>query len=228
MNRLAKTAWSTIDQVDAPRGALDADDPWYRLWIRFKRHLVARHYSDLSDWACAAGLPADHIYTAVGIADGTVAKGFDDPIRGWNDQSGVSLAGGKPHCGHLGVVMYGPVTRNAISSLAAPPSVAPNAISQLESVKAVDPAFGVVEYHPADLDFPTRLPTREESRLSLRNVLDAGARFISPMWGMVASGQTLFPDRFHAYEAMEGTAYEMELVRTLREWNAENARMSQR
>jgi len=78
------------------------------------------------------------------------------------------------------------------------------------------------EFHAADLDFPTRLPTREESRQSLSSLLDAGARFISPMWGMVASGQSLFPDRFHAYEAMEGTAFEQELVRALREWNAAN------
>jgi hypothetical protein len=224
INRLAKSAWTSLADVDAPRGPLAVDDPWYRVWIRFKRHLVARHYGDLADWACAAGLPADRIYTAVGIADRTVAKNFDDPLRGWNDQSGVSLAGGKPRCGHLGVVMYGPVTRNAAPPPAATGSSTADTAPALESVSAVDPAFGVVEFHPADLDFPTRLPTHEEARQSLRNLLDSGARFISPMWGMVASGQSLFPDRFHAYEAMEGTAFELELVRVLREWNAENSR----
>jgi hypothetical protein len=224
INRLARATWASVAYVDAPRGPLAADDPWYQLWIRFKRHLVARHYGDLADWACAAGLPADHIYTAVGIADRTVAKNFDDPIRGWNDQSGVSLVGGKPRCGHLGVVMYGPVTRNAVPAPSGNSAPMPAAGPALASVSAVDPAFGVIEFHPADLDFPTRLPTREEARQSLRNLLDAGARFVSPMWGMVASGQSLFPDRFHAYEAMEGTAFELELVRVLREWNAENSR----
>jgi hypothetical protein len=228
INRLARGKWTSLTEVDAPRGPLDADDPWYRLWIRFNRHLVARHYRDLADWACAAGLPPDHIYTAVGIADRTVAKTIDDPIRGWNDQSGVSMAGGKPHCGHLGVVMYGPVTRNAAPAIPDPAGPASPDARPLDSVQAVDPAFGVVEFHPADLDFPTRLPTRDESRQTLRNLLGAGARFLSPMWGMVASGQSLFPDRFHAYEAMEGTAFEVELVRVLREWNAENSRPARR
>ena len=46
--------------------------------------------------------------------------------------------------------------------------------------------------------------------------------FLSPMWGNIASGQTLFPNQFHAYEAMEGTAFEMELVSILRDWNAKH------
>ncbi|MBK9606793.1 MAG: hypothetical protein IPO58_10420 [Betaproteobacteria bacterium] len=217
INRIAKAGWSGLADVDAPRGPLAAADPWQGLWTRFKRHLVARHYSDLSDWACQAGLPADHIYTAVGIADNTVARELDDRIRGWNDQSGVSLRGGKPHCGHLGVVMYGPVTRNETSAAA-------GGAAPLDSIMSIDPSFGVVEFHPADLDSPTRLPGHEESRKSLLGILNAGARFISPMWGMIASGQTLFPAQFHAYEAMEGTAFETELVRVLREWNVVHAR----
>ena len=139
INRLAKGQWTALAEVDAPRGPLVADDPWYQVWIRFKRHLVARHYGDLADWACAAGLPPDHIYTAVGIADRTVAKNFDDPIRGWNDQSGVSLAGGKPRCGHLGVVMYGPVTRNA----------APAPFAAAAAVPAAGPALASVPESPA-------------------------------------------------------------------------------
>ncbi|MEO8135778.1 MAG: hypothetical protein ABI831_17600 [Betaproteobacteria bacterium] len=216
INGLAGAGWKSLSEVDAPRGALDATDPWYALWVRFKRHLVAQHYSDLSDWVCEAGLAADHIYTAVGISDGTVARELDDRVRGWNDQSGVSLRGGKPTCGHLGVVMYGPVTRNETPT--------PDGAPALEAIARVDAAFGVVEFHPADLDFPTRLPSRDESRKSLQSVLAAGARFISPMWGTIASGQTLFPARFHAYEAMEGTAFETELVRVLREWNEAHSR----
>jgi hypothetical protein len=116
--------------------------------------------------------------------------------------------------------MYGPVTRNGTPT--------PDGAPVLDAIAGVDPAFGVVEFHPADLDFPTRLPSRDESRKSLQSVLAAGARFISPMWGSFASGQTLFPARFHAYEAMEGTAFETELVRALREWNEVDSRAATR
>ncbi len=214
INKIAKQRWATLQDIDPPRGPLDLKDPWYHLWVRFKRHLVARHYTDLSHWACEAGMSSERVYTAVGISDGTVPKGLDDPLRGWNDQSGVSLAGGRPACGHLGVVMYGPGSRNE--------SPTPEGTPLIDQIAAIDPKFGVVEFHPANLDLPNRLPTREESRKSLEVLLSAGMTFLSPMWGNIASGQTLFPNQFHAYEAMEGTAFEMELVSILRDWNAKH------
>ena len=215
INTLARATWKNLAEIDPPRGALDAGDRWYAHWIRFKRHLVARHYADLSQWACEAGMPGDRIYTAVGIADAMVAKEFHDPVHGWNDQSGVSLRGGKPACGHLGVVMYGPAIRGEGLRGGDRPI--------LDSVAGVDPAFGVVEFHPANLDLPSRLPTQKESRDAIEALLGAGARFVSPMWGRVASEQTLFPGQFRAHEAMEGTAFEMELVRSLRALNARHA-----
>jgi hypothetical protein len=215
INTIAKAKWKSLGDVDPPRGALDANDPWYVLWVQFKRHLVARHYTDLSEWACQAGMPSDQIYTAVGISDGTVPKEFNDPLHGWNDQSGVTLRGGKPGCGHLGVVMYGPATRGESTTRDGQPF--------MTSVTKVDPAFGVVEFHAANLDLPSRLPSQLESRKSLMTLLDAGMKFVSPMWGSLASGQTLFPAQFHAYEAMEGTAFETELVRALSELNVKHS-----
>jgi hypothetical protein len=90
----------------------------------------------------------------------------------------------------------------------------------MQSITEVDPSFGVVEFHPANLDLPNRLPSAQESRRSLATLLGAGAKFLSPMWGSIASGQSLFPAQFHAYEAMEGTEFETELVRFLREWSS--------
>jgi hypothetical protein len=212
INRIAKADWKELDDVDPPRGVLDVTDPWYALWIRFKRHLVARHYADLSQWACEAGMSRDRIYTAVGIADGMVPREFDGRVHGWNDQAGVSLRGGKPGCGHLGVVMYGPAIRGE--------GMRTDGRSILDAVTGIDPAFGVVEFHPANLDIPNRFPTHAESRDALERLLGAGARFLSPMWGRTASEQTLSPAQFRAFEAMEGTAFETELVRSLRGLNA--------
>lgn len=212
INKLAKRNWKSVGEVAPPRGAIDIKDQWHAMWVRFKRHLVALHYDDLSRWACEAGMASDRIYTAVGISDGTVAQNFDDAVRGWNDQSGVSLSGGKPSCGHLGIVIYGPATRNEDT----PPSGKP----LLGLVAEVDPGFGVVEFHAANLDLPTQMPSLAEARKSLQSLLEAGARFISPMWGSIASGQSLFPEQFHAYESMEGTEFEEELVRTLRSFNS--------
>jgi hypothetical protein len=112
--------------------------------------------------------------------------------------------------------MYGPATRGE--------SPTPDGQPLINSIAKVDPAFGVVEFHPANLDLPSRLPSQQESRKSVETLLDAGITFVSPMWGSVASGQTLFPAQFHAYEAMEGTAFETELVRVLRDLNVKHGR----
>lgn len=98
--------------------------------------------------------------------------------------------------------------------------------SILDAVSRIDPAFGVVEFHPANLEIPNRLPTNLESRDALERLLNAGPQFLSPMWGRIASEQTLFPAQFRAFEAMEGTAFETELVRSLRELNARDSMAS--
>ncbi|MHB9100795.1 MAG: hypothetical protein ACYC2E_04705, partial [Sulfuricella sp.] len=60
-------------------------------------------------------------------------------------------------------------------------------------------------------------PTHAESYTTLFRLINGGARFLSPMWGSYAGDRTVHPGHFKAYDAMEGTAYEYQLVWWLRE-----------
>jgi hypothetical protein len=51
-------------------------------------------------------------------------------------------------------------------------------------------------------------------------MINGGARFLSPMWGSLARDQMLHPSSFRAYDAMEGTAFEYQLVWWMRELQA--------
>ena len=75
----------------------------------------------------------------------------------------------------------------------------------------------MVEFHPATIAFPDKLPTHAEAYATLFNLINGGARFLSPMWGSYAGNRTVHPGHFKAYDAMEGTAYEYQLVWWLRE-----------
>ena len=148
INTVADQHWQEIDQIDPPRGPLDTDDPWYHLWIQFKRHLVAEHYADLARWAAQVGLPTQQIYTGQAFIDAAAAVHLDDPALNWLDQAGVSIEGSKPPDGHIGTILYGSTTRNEGAPRSGP--------SLLWNIQRTDPAWGVVEFHPAVIPFPEK------------------------------------------------------------------------
>lgn len=209
VNQMAKQTWKTRDEVDPPRGTPDYGDPWQQLWTQFKRHLVARHYDDLAEWAAQAGMPEDRIFTSQTFIQTEVATRISDPATGWTDQAGVSIEGAKPRHGRLGAILYGPASRNE--------GKVRSGTSLIDNIRRIDPEWGVVEFHPATIAFPDKLPTHAESYTSLLNLINGGARFLSPMWGSHAGDRAVHPGHFKAYDAMEGTAYEYQLVWWLRE-----------
>jgi hypothetical protein len=211
-NRLAGNSWKKIDDVEPPRGGIDYGDPWQQLWTQFKRHLVARHYDDLAAWATEAGMPKDRIYTSQTFIQPDVAVTVTDKADGWTDQAGVSIEGAKPRSGHLGAILYGPASRNEGKPR--------SGSSLIDDIRQVDPEWGIVEFHPATIAFPEKLPTHAESYATMQALIDGGARFISPMWGSYAGDRVVHPDRFKAYDAMEGTAFEYQLVWWLRAMQA--------
>lgn len=209
VNQMAKQTWKTRDEIDPPRGTPDYGDPWQQLWTQFKRHLVARHYDDLAEWAAQAGMPENRIFTSQTFIQTDVATKISDPATGWTDQAGVSIEGAKPRRGRLGAILYGPASRNE--------GKVRSGTSLIGNIRRADPEWGVVEFHPATIAFPDKLPTHAESYTSLITLINGGARFLSPMWGSYAGDRAVHPGHFKAYDAMEGTAYEYQLVWWLRE-----------
>jgi hypothetical protein len=123
---------------------------------------------------------------------------------GWTDQAGVSIEGAKPTQGQLGSILYGPASRN----IGKPRS----GRSLIGNIRSLDPGWGTVEFHPAVIAQPEKLPTQTESYQTLLAIVNGGANFMSPMWGSRAEDQKLHPEKFRAYDSMEGTAFEFQLA----------------
>ena len=181
--RLAERDWPTWDDVDPPRQfSLDAarpfwNDPWVREWETFRRHLVALHYDELAQWCAEAGIPADRIWTSQGLMAPAVdcmplALDVTSPVKNY-DSGGVSIAGSKPRGGHLGAIVYGDAATNAIAM--------ENGATLFDTLAAIDPGFAIVEFNTADLRHPERHPTYAAAYRALRDLWNAGARFVSPM-----------------------------------------------
>ncbi|MFA7239396.1 MAG: hypothetical protein WC091_04730 [Sulfuricellaceae bacterium] len=211
-NRIAKQSWKESGVVEPPRDAIDYTDPWQQLWTQFKRHLVARHYDDLATWAVEAGLPEERIYTSQTFIQADVAVNITDTANGWNDQAGVSIEGAKPKHGHLGAILYGPGSRNEGK---------PRSGSGLiDNIRRTDSSWGMVEFHPGTIAFPEKMPSHAESYATMQALINGGARFLSPMWGSYAGDRVVHPNHFKAYDVMEGSAFEYQLVWWLRAMQA--------
>lgn len=211
-NRLAKQSWKEFGMVEPPRSTIDYNDPWQQLWTQFKRHLVARHYDDLAAWAVEAGLPKERIYTSQTFIQADVAVSITDTSNGWNDQAGVSIEGAKPRQGHLGAILYGPGSRNEGKPR--------SGSSLIDNIRRADPEWGMVEFHPATIAFPEKLPSHAESYATMQALVNGGAHFLSPMWGSYAGDRVVHPNNFKAYDVMEGSAFEYQFVWWLRAMQA--------
>jgi hypothetical protein len=183
VRRIARRAFARWEDVDPPRSfPRDAAgaywrDPWVYEWETFRRHLVALHYDELARWLLEAGMPSERIWSSQGLmapAEETMplALSITSPVRN-HDSGGVSIEGSKPRDGHLGAIVYGAAATNEIPM--------EGGRSLFATLAALDPDFAIVEFNTADLRHPERLPTYASAYRALRDLWNAGARFVSPM-----------------------------------------------
>ena len=183
VNRLAGRTFAAWKDVDPPR-AFPRDpahpfwrDPWVREWEIFRRHLVHLHYDELARWLVEVGMPRERIWSSQGFMaphGGAMpfALTIESPVKNF-DSGGMTVEGAKPRDGHLGTILYGASAVNDIAM--------ENGKSLFATFDAFDPAFAVVEFNTADLLNPQAQPTYAAGYRSLRDLWNAGARFVSPM-----------------------------------------------
>jgi len=181
--RTAGRPFRSWDDVDPPRafpreGAHPFwTDAWVREWEVFRRHVVHLHYDELAQWLVEAGVPRDRIWSSQGFMappPGGVpfALSIESPVKPC-DSGGMSVEGAKPRDGHLGAILYGASAVNDIPM--------ENGRSLFATLAALDPQFAVVEFNTADLRNPQAQPTYAAGYRSLRDLWNAGARYVSPM-----------------------------------------------
>jgi hypothetical protein len=183
VSRLARRPFRNWDDVDPPRVfSRDAahpywQDTWVREWEVFRRHLVHLHYDELARWLVEAGMPRDRIWSAQGfMAPHRDAMPFaltiESPVKNF-DSGGMSVEGAKPGDGHLGAILYGAAAVDDV--------VMENGKALFATLSSIDPAFGVVEFNTADLRNPQAQPSYAAGYRALRDLWNAGARYVSPM-----------------------------------------------
>ena len=190
VNRIAKQHWSSWDAVDPPRrfAGLDRtplaadetpfwDDPWYREWDAFRKHIVGLHYSELAQWTHEAGVSIDRIFSSQAfIAPDAGMKPVSVRIKGSSpdyDSAGVSIEGAIPHDGHLGAIVYGPAAENA--------HWMEDGHSLFATIARMDPAWAIVEMNATDLKAPTVQPHFARSYHAFRDMFNFDAQEVSVM-----------------------------------------------
>ena len=173
-------------------------------WEMFRRHLVALHHDDLAAWLVEAGIPADRIWSSQGLmapAPGCMplARALTSPVKNY-DSGGVCLEGSKPRSGHLGAIVYGEAATNSIEM--------EDGGTLFDGLAAIDPGFAIVEFNTADLRHPDTRPTYEHAYRALRDLWNAGARFVSPMAWNGANGQHADDPGYASHTAWRNTPLE--------------------
>jgi hypothetical protein len=209
-SRLAGRTFASWSEVDPPR-AFPRDpahpfwkDAWVREWELFRRHLVKLHYDDLAHWLVEAGIPRDRIWTSQGLMaplpNGMpFALKLDSPVKD-ADSGGMSVEGSVPREGHLGVILYGASAVNDVRM--------ENGRALFATLARFDPGFGVVEYNTADLRDPQTQPTYVAGYRGLRDLWNAGARFVSPMAWNGSNGLLAGQPGYVTYTAWRNTPLE--------------------
>jgi hypothetical protein len=221
VNRLAHAHWRSWSDVQPPRqtpgygGAPVASgetpfwqDPWYREWDTFRKHIVQLHYAELAQWAHDAGIPADRIFTAQAVTPhdpGTraVATYVTSPPQLY-DSAGVSIEGAKPPLGHIGVILYGPSAENAITM--------ETGHNLFATIGRFDDAWAVAEMNAADLRRPAVLPTYAQSYHAFRDLFNYGARQVSLMAWNGSHGFLAGRPGYVAYTSWRGTPAEQAMM----------------
>ena len=208
--KLAGRTFRSWDEVDPPREfprdgqRVFWNDPWVHEWEMFRRHLVALHYDELTQWLVEAGVPRDRIWSAQGFfspSGGAMpfAIAIDSPVKNY-DTAGVTVQGAKPPLGHLGAIVYGAAALNDLRM--------ENSRTLFATLKDVDPAFAIVEFNTADLSRPRVLADYAAGYRALREMWNAGASFASPMAWNGSSGLDAGRADFKSYTAWRNTPLE--------------------
>lgn len=217
VNRLARKHWASWESVDPPRSfpgtPHDAlipgqpivwDDPWYQIWDGFRKHLIALHYSELSQWAHEAGIPTDKIFSAQGfVAPGPMLHPFAVRLdsHGQNyDSAGVSIEGSIPRFGHLGAILYGEAAENR-ARMEVPHSL-------FATFSRMDPGWAVVEFNSTDLHQPAVLPTYVQAYRSFRDFFNFDASQVTAMAWNGSDGAKAGEKGYLAYTAWRNTPME--------------------
>jgi hypothetical protein len=210
VRRISGKNFATWQEVDPPR-QFSRDpahpfwtDPWVREWEIFRRHVVSLHYDDLSRWLVEAGIPRDNNWSSQGFMAPTrdvmpFAIAIDSPVKDF-DSGGMSVEGSKPAEGHLGAILYGASATNSIPM--------EDGESLFATFASVDPGFAVVELNTADLRHPSWLPGYADGYHALRDLWNAGARFVSPMAWNGWSGEYAGQPGYAAHTSWRGTPLE--------------------
>lgn len=190
VNALANATWTRWSDVQPPRRFPGSkhqpaatgqvaiwDDPWYREWDTFRKHLVGLHYAELAQWTHEAGIPRERIFSAQGfVAPESNAKPFAVRITsaGQNyDSGGVSIEGSVPRNGHLGAILYGSAAENRVRM--------EHRHGLFATFARMDPGWAVVESNMADLKRPNDLPTYAQAYRAFRDLFNYDARQVSLM-----------------------------------------------
>lgn len=214
LNRYLGTKFQFWREVEPPRHVhckpcSGFEEKALTLWEQFRRHIVHRHYSDLSEWLVEAGLQKCMLFSSQGF---TSPRGRIDPfalelnssVKNY-DSGGMSLEGSKPELGHVGAILYGESARNAINT--------ENQLPFFQNIRMLDPDWAVVEFNPADLrDDAQVLPEYGYSWNCLREMFNHGARFVNLMAWNGSSGKKHGCAGFNAHMALRDTPLEQALI----------------
>lgn len=214
LNGLLGTSFATWEEIQPPREQpcrplLGKTDMFLQLWENFRRHIVHRHYSDLSCWLVEAGIPCGKIFSSQGFTaprftSDPFALHMNSPVKNY-DSGGMSLAGSKPELGHIGAILYGESARNTIRT--------ENGKTFFENIYSIDPDWAVVEFNPADLrDHPKHLPDYAFAWDCLRQIFNHGARYLNLMAWNGNTGKDLDKHYFNAHMALRDTPLEEAVI----------------
>jgi hypothetical protein len=208
INQIAGKVFRKWSEVDPPRvfkpEETELKKPWTQVWERFRRHVVDLHYDELSQWVAETGIDASQIFSSQGFnAPGPAIEPFplriDSPAKNY-DTGGMSVQGAVPAKGHLGAILYG---ESAIDNIR---------MEEHESLFRVfrkfDPDWAVVEYNPAMLQTPRKLPDARRAYHGLRDILNFGARLVSPMAWNGSPGTAVGKPGFVAYTSYRAAPLE--------------------
>jgi hypothetical protein len=209
VNALSGRKFQRWEDVDPPREfpvrmTQFWKDPWVQEWEHFRRHLVAQHYNELSQWLGEAGFAKSFIFSSQGfMAPGPLIDPFpvylNSPAKNY-DTGGMSIEGSVPVNGHLGAILYGASAINQIRMEGAP--------SLFATFRQFDPDWAVVEYNTADLLEPARLADFGTAYKSLRDIANYGGRFVSPMAWNGSPGTVAGQPGFISYTSLRESPLE--------------------
>ena len=204
LNKVSGKNWLEVGDIDPPREMPDYQNEWLQLWVKFKRHLVAQHYADLARWASEMGLAHTQVRSSQTFLDSRVATRINEAAETWSDQAGVSIEGAKPPHGHLGAIFYGPGSRNDGKPRGGE--------SLLDTVRSIDPEWGIVEMHPGSIATPHVVVSHQDAYKTMLTLLNFGTTSLTPMWGSSAGDQMVHPDHFRSYDAYDQSPFETQFV----------------